>query len=886
MRRPLAIRLLGWLAPDDVREPLLQDLDAAFAKRALESRVRAHVWSWRQALTGVLPLIRMQRDRRRDNHLADAWHGNKTPMRESLRLDLRYASRLLRRSPGFALAAIATMALGIGASTAVFSVAHALLMKPLPYPEPDRLVMLWQDWTRRGGPVDEWASPGNFVDWRAERTVFESVASIRGWRPTLTGMGDPEAIPGELITEDYFRVLGIVPALGRAFVAEDAAPNGPRVVMLSHEFWMLRFGGDRGALGRTMMLGGEAHEIIGVLPQRFRPVVNSDAELWRPDRLNLANPSRGSVVLRVVARLQPDVSVARARAAMNALAAQLETRYPETNTRTGFTVVPLHEQVVGDVRPGVLVLLGAVLFVMLITCVNIANLLLARAPERTREIAVRSALGARRGRVVTQLLTESVLLALIGGTLGVALSVWGVQGLLAIAPQGTPRLEEMTVNAPVLAFAAALTLITGVLFGLAPALQLSRADATPALKDGGRGTAASSAGHRARRLLIVAEIAVALVLVTASGLLLRSLLSLQRTELGFDPNGVLVGAVGVPPAKYRTPEARLEFQHRLLERVSTLPGVSAAALASIVPLNGGDNDRGFLIEGRPMPRSDDEAPGTWYRLVSADYFTAIGIRMQRGRGFEAREAAPVIVINDVLAQRFWPGEDAIGKRVKFSQNPEAPWFTIVGIVGDVKQRGPRSDPRLQTFIPYWQMPAEAGFTNVVLKTAGDPAGLANPLRQAVRDIDADVPVSGVAPLTEMVAGSIAEPRFLALIVGVFAMLAALLAALGVYGVITFAVRQRTPEIGVRLALGAGRAEILRMIVADGLRLAVVGLVVGGAAAFYLTPLLGQVLFGVSPADPLTFSATVALLLAATVLATLVPARRATRIDPALALRAE
>jgi putative ABC transport system permease protein len=587
-----------------------------------------------------------------------------------------------------------------------------------------------------------------------------------------------------------------------------------------------------------------------------------------------------------VARLQPDVSLEQARAALGTLAAQLETRFPETNTRTGFTVVPLDEQVVGDVRPGVLVLLGAVLFVMLIACVNIANLLLARTPERTREIAVRAALGARRGRVVTQLLTESVLLAFVGGSLGVVLSFWGVQGLVAIAPQGTPRLEEMTVNAPVLAFAAALTLITGVVFGLVPAVQLSRADATPSLKDGGRGTAASSAGHRARRLLIVAEIAVALVLVTASGLLLRSLLSLQRTELGFDPNGVLVGAVGVPATKYRTPEARLEFQHRLLERVSALPGVSTAALTSITPLNGGDNDRGFLIEGRPLPRTNDETPVTWYRLVSAGYFNAIGIRMLRGRGFAAAEAEPVIVVNDVLADRFWPGEDAIGKRVKFGQNAEAPWFTIVGIVNDVKQGGPRSEPRLQTFIPYWQMPAEAGFTNVVLKTTGNPAVLANPLRQAVREIDSDLPVASVSPMTERVADSIAEPRFLAIIVGVFGTLAALLAALGVYGVITFAVRQRTAEIGVRLALGAGRADILRMVVVDGLRLAGLGLVAGGAAAFYLTPLLGQVLFGVSPADPVTFLTTAAALLAATVLATLVPARRATRIDPALALRAE
>ena len=807
-------------------------------------------------------------------------------MRENLIHDLRYAIRLLRRSPGFAIAAVATMALGIGASTAVFSVTHAVLVKPLPYAEPDKLVMLWQDWRARGGPIDEWASPGNFVDWRGEKSLFSSVAAISGWRPTLTGMGDPDPVPGEQVTDEYFTVLGIAPAIGRTFRPEDMLPTAARVVILGHHAWVRRFGADPSAVGRSIMLAGEPHEIIGVLPDRVRPVIARDAELWRPLRLNLANPSRGSVVLRVVARLQPGVSVAQTGAALDALAKQLAVRYPESNTKTGFTVEPMYEQVVGDVRTGVLVLFSAVLFVMLITCVNIANLLLARAPERAREIAVRSALGARRSRVIRQLLTESVLLAAIGGIGGVVGSIWGVQGLIAIAPEGTPRLDEVTLNTPVLAFAAVLTVLTGIVFGLTPALQLVRRGSSSDLKEGARGAAGAGAGHRTRRALIVAEIAVALVLVISGGLLLRSLISLQRTDLGFNPYNVLVGAVRAPAAKYQTPEARLEFQHRLLERLAAIRGVSVAALSSIVPLDGGDSDRGFLIEGMPQPRTGDQSPVTWYRLVSADYFAAMGIRLTRGRGFTAREAEPTVVINQALADRYWPGQDPVGRRVKYADDAEAPWFTIVGVAADVKQGGARSAPRLQTFIPYWHMPREAGATNVVLKTAGDPTQMIAPLRQAVRELDRDIPVANASPMTDLVADSIAEPRFLATIVGIFAALAALLAALGVYGVIAYSVRQRTPEIGVRLALGAGRPEILRMVVADGLRLAVVGLIAGAALAFYLTPFLTELLFGVGATDPVTFAGTIAAILVATLVATLIPARRATRIDPAIALRSE
>jgi putative ABC transport system permease protein len=796
--------------------------------------------------------------------------------------DVRYALRMLVKTPAFTAVAVLTLALGIGANTAIFSVVNALLIRPLPYSSPDRLVMVWQDMRPRGGPAREWATPGSFADLKGAANIFENVAAVQGWLPALTGMGEPEPLVGEQVSHEYFDVLGVHAALGRDFIEAEDVPGAPRVVVLGHGLWARRFGSDPAVIGRIVTLGGEPHEIVGVMPDGFRPAVLPTAELWRPRRLNLSNPSRGAFVLRTVARLKPGLGFEQASSSASVLARQVEQAHPESNKGVGINLVSLTDQVVGDIRPGLLVLLGAVGFVLLIACVNIANLLLARGSGRAREIAVRMALGAMRQRVIQQLLTESVLLAAIGGALGVLLGVWGVAALVAAAPDGAPRLNEVGLDGTVLGFAILLTLLTGVFFGLAPALQASHAEFTTALKEGARGTA-GGAGHRARRTLIVAEIAVALVLLVGSGLLLRTFLRLQAFDLGFDPQRVLVGTVIPPQAKYPTDAQRITFYDQLVDRAAALPGVQTAAISSVIPF-GGDSDMSLWIEGRPAPRDDSESLATWYRLVSADYLKAMSIPLRRGRGFERNEPAPVVIVSDTAARRFWPSEEALGRHVRFSEKADAPWFTVVGVAGDVRVRGARGDARPEMYLPYWQLP-EPG-VNVVLKTAGDPALLAAPLRQAVRAIDPDMPVSGLAPMGSLVADSISQPRFFALLVAIFAGLAMTLAAVGIYGVMSYAVAQRTSEIGVRMALGAARRDIFQLVVGDGLRLAAIGVAIGLAGAFLIARSLTTLLFDIRPGDPLTFVSTAVLLLGVAALASFIPALRAARVDPMVALRRE
>ena len=796
--------------------------------------------------------------------------------------DARYALRLFAKAPGFAVVAVLTLALGIGANTAIFTVVNALLLRPLPYGEPSRLVMVWQDLRGRGGPPDEWATPGNYADWRGAKDVFEDVAVIASWRPTLTGGAEPEPIPGERVSHEYFSVLGIQPLQGRSFQQSDDVPNAPLVAMLSYGLWQRRFGGDPAIIGSAVTLGGEPHQIIGIVPQGFRPIVNSDAQIWRPFRLNTATPSRGAVVLRAVAKLPAGVSHERAQAAADVLAGRLEKQYPQFNEKTRFNLTPLHDRVVGDIRPGLLALLGAVAFVLLIACANIANLLLARGSARGRELAVRLALGAARRRVVRQLLTESVILAVIGGIAGVMLGTWAVDALVAAAPDNAPRLSEIALDWRVLGFAALLTVVTGVLFGLAPAFQAARGDVTGALNDRGRGNT-GTAGRNIRRALVTVEVALALILLTGAGLLLQTFIKLQSADLGFKPDNLIAGFVNPPGAAgYNSPEKHLAFYDRVFENAKALPGVQNVAMASVLPLSG-DSDTSFSIEGAPAPRSQSETPVTWYRLVSASYFETMGVAIRRGRSFQTREATPVVVVNETFARSYFAGTEALGRRIRLG-GPDDPWFTIVGIAADVKIRGAREGPRVETYVPYWQM-TEPGMW-IIAKAASNPEGLTAPMKQAVYSVDRNVPVSGVTTLASMVGDSIEQPRFFALLATAFAGLALTLAAIGIYGVMSYVVSQRTGEIGVRMALGASPSEVFTLVVGDGLKLAAAGVVLGLAGSYFVARWLTTLLFGVLPGDPVTFAATSIVLLAIAAAACLMPASRATKVDPMVALRTE
>ena len=799
--------------------------------------------------------------------------------------DLRYATRLLLKTPGFAVVAILTLAIGIGANTAIFTIVRGVLLRPLPYPHAEQLVTVWQDMRARGGPDDEWATPGNFADWQREKRLFEQLAVITAWRPTLTGGAEPEPLSGEQVSHEYFAVLGIAPALGRSFTPQEDVPNAPRVAVISDELWQRRFAGSPSALGQMVMLNAEPHQIIGILPRGFRPIVTSAAEIWRPLRLNMTNPSRGSVVLRTIARLPAGVSLDQAQTAASTLARQLEAAHPESNEKTGIAIVPLHERVVGNVKPGLLAMLGAVAFVLLIACANIANLMLARGSARGREVAVRMALGAANSRVIRQLLTESLVLAVIGGLAGLLMTVWAVDALIAIAPQNVPRLNEVRLDGAVLTFAASLTLATGLLFGLAPAWQSSRNDVSSSLKDGARGGTAAT-GQRLRRALIVAEVALALILLTGSALLLQTFVKLQSADLGFDPEHLLVGFVNPPRAAgYDTPAKHRAFYDQVFEKAKALPGVQKTAMASVLPLSG-DSDMGFVIEGRPAPRLQSETPVTWYRQVTASYFDTMGIPVRRGRAFQDRESLRAVVVNETFVRTYFPGEDPLGRRVRFgsADDGQDPWFTIIGICADVKVRGARESSRVETFIPYWHF-TEPGMI-VILKAAGNPARLSAPLRAAVASLDRNVPVSGITTLSEMVSESIDQPRFLAVLAFGFATIAVVLAAIGIYGVMAYAVSQRTAEIGVRMALGATRRDVFRLVIGDGLRLTAAGVVIGTVGSLLVAQTLRTLLFGVHPGDPATLGLTAVLLVAVATLASVIPARRAVQVDPMAALRAE
>ncbi|HEX7315759.1 MAG TPA: ABC transporter permease [Pyrinomonadaceae bacterium] len=796
--------------------------------------------------------------------------------------DLRFGARMLRKRPGFTAVALLTLALGIGANTAIFSVVNAVLLRPLPYRNAERLV--WVSGNVRGGTNRASVSPPDYVDYRAQNTVFEEFAASTSvpFPVNLTGAGEPERLTGSRVTANYFRAFGVEPALGRAFGADEERAGPAPVAVLSDGLWRRRFGGDPSVVGKTLTLDGKAVAVVGIAPPEFQ--YPAGAELWLP--LDFDDPEmkiRAAHFLRPIGLLKPGVTIEQAKAETDLIARRLEEQYPESNERWSLNLVPLHEQVVGGVRTSLWVLLGAVGFVLLIACANVSNLMLARAAARRRELALRTALGASRWRVVRQQLTENLLLALVGGALGLLVAAWGVDLLAALGAGDIPRSREIGVDGRVLAFTAALSVLTGLAFGLLPALRASRTDLNEVLKDAGRGTSGPGRG-RVRGALVVSEIALSLVLLAGAGLLVKSLVSLLNVNPGFDPANVLTLRINLARARYTKPEQAAAFFGDLQRRVAGLPGVEAAGMISELPLSGQPNDMYFYVAGRP-PRTADQKVTADYRRVNQDYFRAMRIPVLRGRDFTEQEAtgsAQVVVINETLARNFFPNEDPLGRRlvIDFGKQEE---FEVVGVVGDVLHRSLDGGVYQMMYTPTLRI----GGSNLVVRTSSaDPLALAAAVRGEVAAVDRDQPVSTVRTMEEVVSGSVAQQRFRTLLLAVFAGVALLLAGVGIYGVIAYSVTQRTHEIGIRMALGAGAADILKMVVRQGMALALAGVAVGLLAAFALTRLLSSLLFGVTATDAVTLAAVSLLIVAVALLACFIPARRATKVSPTVALRYE
>ncbi|HJQ25166.1 MAG TPA: ABC transporter permease [Blastocatellia bacterium] len=798
----------------------------------------------------------------------------------SLWQDLRYGARVLRKRPGFTLVAIITLALGIGANTAIFTVIYAVLLRPLPFDEPDRAVWMWGAVRERGNRAS--VAPLDFLDYRARNQSFAEFAAAISIPISfnLTGDGEPERLSGAVVTTNYFAALGARPLLGRSFVGEEEQAGRDRVVILSHGLWQRRFGADPAIIDRTITLDGQSMTVVGVMPPKIR--FPNDADLWRPMSFD-ASPEmrqRRAHFLRPIGRLKADVTVEQAQAEIDTIARQLEEQYPDTNTKWTMLLVPLQERIVGDIRPTLWVLLGAVAFVLLIACSNVANLMLARATARYKEIAIRLAMGASRWHIIRQMLTESVLLAVAGGALGVLLALWGVDVLLSFSDASIPRAAEIGVNATVLGFTLAVSFITGALFGLVPALGASRPDLHDTLKEGSR-SVSGGARHRLRSLLVIAESALAVVLLIGAGLLIKSFVKLQQVSPGFDADHVLTMRIDLPRSK--TPEQVVNFYDQLQRHVAGLPGVEAVGMVSELPLSGQPNDTPFAIEGR-APEAPDQRPNADFRRVNQDYFSALRIPLLKGRQFtesEARQSAHVVIISERLAAQYFPDEEPLGKYLLLGLSTPIR-FEIIGVVDDVRHRSLATDAYPMMYLPMLDTP----WTNLVIRTAGEPTSLAAAVRQEVGKLDPQQPVAAIKPMAQWLSESVAQPRFRTLLLGVFAGIALLLSVLGIYGVMSYVVAQRTREVGIRMALGAGRLAVLRLVIGQGMRLALTGVVLGLAAAYGLTRLLASLLFNVSATDPATFIGIALLLAGVAFLACYVPARRATKVDPMVALRYE
>jgi putative ABC transport system permease protein len=805
-------------------------------------------------------------------------------LRTTLR-DLRHGVRLLMRSPAFTAVAVAALAIGIGANTAIFAVVNTLLIQRLPYKDPERLAIVWEHnlpRDRRNNVV----SPGNYLHWREMNSVFADMSIVSmTFRTAYTGDGQPEELAQQIVNATLFPILGVNAAVGRVFSAAEDRPQAERVVLISDRLWRRRFGGDVNVINRGIRLDGNLFTIVGVMPPGFS-ILDKNVDIWVPAQLSAqARTPRGRWTM-VIARLKDGVTLAQAQDDMTRVASQLTTMFPNFDTGWTARVVPLKEQLTGDVRPALLVLLGAVGFVLLIACANVANLLLARATTRQRELAVRAALGADRGRLIRQLLAESLLLASIGGAMGISLAWWAVRFLRTVVAESLPiaRLEFVALNGWVLLFACVAAIGSGVLFGVIPALTAAGMTLTDALREGGR-TGTASRGRRVRQILVVVEIALALVLLVGAGLLARSFVTLMDVNPGFDPSRTMTMKISLPSENYRGDGQMIAFFDRFFDRVDTIPGVQAAGGVSFLPLNGLGAATSFSIEGREKPRLGEE-PVSEVKVVTHNYFKAMGIPLLRGRLFDGRDTAPHtrrIIVSESLVKKYLGDSDPIGQRIVLSWNDQGP-DEIIGVVGDVRSTSLESEPRGASYLP----PARFAypFMSVVVKTSAEDMRLVPSLVAAVHELDPDVPVADIRPMSEVMSISTAQRRLTMVMLMVFAAVALVLASVGIYGVISYSVTQRTQEIGIRMALGAQRGDVLRMIVGGALVLGACGIVLGGAGAFVLTQLMTRLLFGVSPEDPMTFALVSILLIVVAALASYLPGRRATNVDPVVALRGE
>jgi putative ABC transport system permease protein len=805
---------------------------------------------------------------------------------ETLIQDLRYGMRALLKSPGFTAVAVIALALGIGANTAIFSVVNTVLLRPLPFKDPDRLVVVIE--TKLPQFPEFTASPGNFIDWQKQNTVFEQIEAVRQLAYNLSGAGEPERIRSARVTAGMFDMLGIKPAQGRGFLPEEDQVGHENVAVISHALWQRRFGGDLNVLNQTITLNAQSYTIIGVMPQGVE-FPDRNTELWTPMAFtSQQSQQHGSHFISVTGRLKPGATLDQAQTEMSTIAGRLAEQYPNSNAGWDVKILPMQDYQVRDIKPALVVLLCAVALVLLIACANVANLLLARATAREKEMAIRAALGAGRFRIARQLLTESLLLAVIGGGAGLLLAVWGIDSLLALAPEGLPRVKDVSIDAGAMMFTLAISLLTGLVFGLAPVLQASHPNLNESLKEGGKGSSGGPRRQRIRNALVVVEVSMALVLLVGAGLMFRSFVRLQEVSPGFNPANALMVAISLPQGKYQQPAQQRAFFDQVIENVSALPGVVSVGAAESLPMSG-DYVFGFEIEGRP-PAAPGEDISTNYYSVTPDYFRAMGIQLLRGRLFtdHDREGAQrVAIINETMAKRIFPDEDPIGKRIALT-NESTAYREIVGIVNDVKQYGLAEATPLQTYEPFAQKPFSSML--LVVRGANDPSSLGGAIRSQVFAVDKDQPVSRIVTLEELVAGSVARQRFAMVLFAIFAGVAMALAGVGLYGVMSYSVTQRTHEIGIRMALGAQPGDILRVVIRQGAALALIGIAIGLAGAFVLTKLVSSVLsgllFGVSSTDALTFTVIPVVLLGVALGASYAPARRAAKADPLVALRHE